>query len=99
MASVEIIEWIIVLCLAQIFTIISIGKEADKSKGEIHYKLIAGLLWFFWGFSNFIVSHSLDGLLTNPLTWLGFGLGFIFVVMAIGDFFEMKRQKIWGFED
>lgn len=99
MASIELIEYIIAFALAIIFTIFAINKESSKGQGAIFYTLLASLFWFIFAFSHFIISHSLSGLLTSQLAWMAFGLGFIFLVSAVQDFFNEKKQRIWGFED
>ena len=94
MATVEIVEYGVIFAVTLIFSMIAINFK----KEEVHYKFVAGICWLVLAVAQFIV-----GDIDSPLTWaigfFWFGFFLLFTILAIQDFFNMKKDKIWGFGD
>lgn len=94
MATLEIILYAFTFGITVLFSLIAI----DHTKEEVHYKFIAGLCWFVFAIVHFIITFSI-GTLAYAVTFLWLGFGLTFSIMGIQDFFSMKKDKIWGFND
>jgi dipeptide/tripeptide permease len=96
MATFDLMTLIITFAVTLIFTLIAVN---NREKGEYHYKLFAAVCWFIFSVVFFIVGQDGGGLAVYALTFLWMGLGLLFTVMGIQDFFNMKKDKIWGFDE
>lgn len=92
MAIIEIVYYGIVFSVTLIFSMMAIAFK----KEEVHFKFIAGVCWFILAIVHFLVG-DITSVLTYAIAVFWMGLGFLFTILGIQDFFNMKRDKIWGF--
>lgn len=92
LSTEELLLFAIMFALSIVFTLLSMGQK------EIHFKLFAAVSWFVFGIVHFIVGDKTSGL-TLGLASLWSGLGLLFTVWSVSDFFRQKKEKLWSFED
>jgi len=94
MATVDVsVVYSAVLVLTIVFTGVSIWR-----KEEVHFKALAGICWFIFGFVHFIAGEK-DDILTPALAFFWFGVGLIFTIWGIASFFDEKKEKRLSFTE
>ncbi len=88
------IQYVVMLGVTIVFSVIALVME-EKQKA-IFLKCLSGLCWFISGLVHFI-SGSFNDPLTYGLTSLFVAFGILYFLLAIGDFSEMKAEKVYGF--
>lgn len=96
MAAIDTIVLMMTFGLSIIFSLIAI---TNKEKSEYHYKLLSAICWFIFAVVFFVTGQAGSALVVYPITVLWLGLGLLFTIIGIQDFFNMKRDKIWGFNE